>query len=222
MKQRLDRETVALRVARDLPDGAIVNLGVGIGGTACNYISEGKTILFQSENGLLGFGTAFREDEMDQADLNLVNAQSQFVRFKPGMSVFDSGLSFDMIIGGHIDITVLGAYEVSEKGDLANWVKGGGPPFVGGGMDLAFGAKRVWVAMQHTTKGGEPKIVKKCSKPLTRKECVSLIVTDLAVIDVTPKGLLLKEIAPGWTVEEVQALTEPRLVVSEHLKEIEL
>jgi len=222
MKQGLDNETIALRVAREFFDGAVVNLGIGIGGLAADFIPEGRTILFHTENGLLGFGPHLREDEMNQADVFLTDAQARFVKPAPGMSVFDHATSFGMIRGGHIDISVLGAFQVSEHGDLANWATREGKGVIGGGMDLAVGAKRLIVAMKHVTKTGELKIVRECSYLLTGKECVNLIVTDLAVIEVTEEGLLLKEIAPGWTVEEIQAVTEPKLKVATVLKPIEL
>lgn len=222
MKNRLDRETIALRVAREYPDGAVVNLGIGIGAISSELVSEDRTVFFMSENGILGFGKALRQDEMNKADACLISASGNFVVPKPGMSVFDSAEAFAMIRGGHIDITVLGAYQVSEKGDLANWIGPDGLPSVGGAMDLAAGAGQIWVAMEHTTKDGKPKIVKQCSIPLTRKECVSLIFTDLAVIEVTKEGLLLREAAPGWTPEEIQSLTEPKLTIRGRLKEMQL
>ncbi|MBI2847438.1 MAG: CoA transferase subunit B [Chloroflexi bacterium] len=221
MKARLDRETIAMRVAREFKDGDFVNLGIGIPTLASNYIPEGRTVIFHTENGALGFGPIAVE-EKDQ-DIDLINAGGQFVTPLPGMSFFDSAISFAMIRGGHVDITVLGAMQVSEKGDLANWMfpeRGIGN--IGGAMDLAVGAKKVIVAMEHNDKNGKYKIAKRCTYPLTAKECVNLIVTDLAVMEVTPKGLLLKEIAPGWTPQEVQTCTEPRLILSPELKEIEL
>jgi len=221
MKPKLERETIALRVARELFDGAVVNLGGGIPTLASNFIPEGKMVIFHSENGMLGFGPV--EYEEGKQSVYLMNASGQLVTPKPGMCFFDHAMSFAMIRGGHIDITVLGALQVSEKGDLANWMiperKVG---VIGGGMDLAFGCKRVIVAMEHTTPKSELKILKECSYPLTAPNCVDLIVTDLAVIEVTKEGLLLKEIAPGWKVKEVQAVTEPKLIVDEDLKEIML
>jgi 3-oxoacid CoA-transferase subunit B len=221
MKQRLDRNTIAMRAAKELKDGDYANLGRGIPSLCALYIPEG--VIFQSENGLLGYGPLVREDEIEKAELYYVDAGGRFLTPAPGMAVFDVVTSFVMISSGRL-ITILGALEVSEKGDLANWNAGtdalGGT--IGGGMDLAVGAKRVIIAMEHTTKEGKPKIVKECNYPLTAKECIDLIVTDLAVIDVAPEGLLLREVAPGWTAEEVQALTEPRLIVAEDIKEIEL
>ena len=220
MKISLDEQTIALRAAKEFHDGALVNLGYGMPGLCANFIPEGRAVFFQSENGVLGYGQLAPDEEKDY---ELINACDQPVTRQPGMCFFDSGISFDMIRGGHIDIVVLGAYQVSERGDLANWGRPGRPAAgMGGAMDLAVGAKKVLVTMMHTTKDGAPRIVKKCTYPLTAKECVSTIFTDIAVIDVTPKGLVLKEIAPGWTAEEIQAVTEPTLVISSELKEIEL
>jgi len=220
MKMRLDEQTIALRAAKEFQDGDVVNLGYGMPGLCANFIPEGRTVFFQSENGVLGYGELAPDEEKDY---ELINACDQPVTRQPGMCFFDSGISFDMIRGGHIDIVVLGAYQVSEKGDLANWGRPGRPATgMGGAMDLAIGAKRVIVTMIHTTKDGEPRIIKQCSYPLTAKECVNTIFTDIAVIEVTPGGLVLQEIAPGWSVEEVQELTEPKLIVASDLKEIEL
>ncbi|HJX13301.1 MAG TPA: 3-oxoacid CoA-transferase subunit B [Dehalococcoidales bacterium] len=220
MKERLDEPTIALRAAREFADGSVVNLGYGMPGLCANLIPEGRTVYFQSENGMLGFG-GLADDE--EKDYELINASDQPVRPLPGMSFFDSAQSFDMIRGGHIDTVVLGAYQVSEKGDLANWGRPGRPATgMGGGMDLAVGAKRTIVTMLHTTREGGPRIVKECTYPLTARGCVSLIITDIAVIEVTGEGLLLREVAPGWTVPEVQALTEARLTPAADLKEIEL
>jgi 3-oxoacid CoA-transferase subunit B len=220
MKSRLDEQTIALRAARELPDGSVVNLGYGMPGLCANLIPEERTIYFQSENGMLGYGNLVTDEAKDY---ELINASDQPVTPLPGMCFFDSAASFDMIRGGHIDIVVLGAYQVSEKGDLANWGRPGRPATgMGGGMDLAAGAKKVIVTMLHTTKTGEPRIVKDCSYPLTARRCVSTIITDLAFIEVTGDGLFLKEIAPGWTVPEVQELTEARLTPAADLKEMEL
>jgi len=220
VKERLDRETIAMRIAKELRDGYYVNLGIGIPTLVSDFIPEGRTIIFQAENGILGYGALATEEERDA---DLINAGGQPVTLVPGASFFHHADSFAMIRGGHIDLTVLGGYQVSEKGDLANWMvpwrKAGS---IGGAMDLVSGAKRVIVAMEHTTKDGEPKIVKECTYPLTGKECVDLVVTDLAVIEVTKEGLLLKEYAPGFSVEEIQAVTEPKLKIAEDLKEIEL
>ncbi len=221
MKERLDEQTMALRVAREFQDGMVVNLGFGIPTQAANFIPEGKEILFHAENGCLGFGpTPTREEDQD---FNLVNATGQFATPKLGMSFFDHAESFSMIRGRHIDLCVLGGLQVSEKGDLANFViPGREPGNIGGGMDLAFGAARLIVVMTHTTRDNQPKVLKQCTYPLTAPSCVDLVVTDIAVIEVIPEGLLLKETAPGWTAEEVQALTEPKLKIAKDLKTMEL
>ncbi len=220
MKERLDEQTVAMRAAREFFDGAVVNLGYGMPGLCANLVPEGRSVFFQAENGVMGYGAFAAEEEKDY---ELINASDQPVTPLPGMCFFDSAASFDMIRGGHIDIVVLGAYQVSENGDLANWGRPGRPATgMGGGMDLAAGAKRVIVTMLHTTREGEPRIVRQCSYPLTAQRCVSLIITDLAVIEVTKSGLVLRELAPGWTFPEVQALTEAALTPADDLKEIEL
>ena len=220
-KPRLDRETIAMRVARELQDGNVVNLGIGIPTMVPSYIPPGKEVLFHSESGVLNYGPVIAD--VEEMDLNLINAGGEFITPKPGMAFFHSADAFAMMRGGHIDVTVLGALQVSEKGDLANWMlpeRGIGN--VGGAMDLVAGAKRVIITMEHTDKDGRPKVLKECSYPLTRKVCIDLIVTDIAVLKVTGEGLVLKEVAPGWTAEEVQALTEPKLIISPDLKEIEL
>ncbi len=220
MKTRLDEQTIVLRAAREFFNGAVVNLGYGMPGLCANFIPEGRAVFFQSENGVLGYGNLSTDAEKD---FDLINASDQPVTRLPGMSFFDSAASFDMIRGGRIDIVVLGAYQVSEKGDLANWGRPGRPATgMGGGMDLAVGAKKVIITMLHTTKEGAPRIVKKCSYPLTAKQCVSLIITDLAVIEVTAEGLVLKETAPGWTFREIQELTDAKLVPAANIKEIAL
>ncbi len=219
-KERLDREVIAMRVAKELPDGAFVNLGIGIPTLVSNYIPEGQVVYYHSESGVLNCGPLADEGE---EDIDLINAGGQFLKPMPGMSFFSSAEAFAMIRGGHIDVTVLGALQVSETGDLANWMlpeRGIGN--IGGAMDLAVGAKKVIVAMEHTDRNGAAKIVRKSSYPPTGLGCVSLIVTDLAVIEVTESGLELKETAPGWTAEEVQELTEPQLILAPDLKEIEL
>lgn len=221
MKERLGREIIALRAAREFPDGAVVNLGGGIPTLAANFVPEGRTVIFQSENGALGFGPVPGNDADTHA--HMLGASGVPFTLQPGMCFFDHATSFAMIRGGHIDITVLGALQVSEKGDLANWTfprRGLGN--IGGGMDLAFGCPKVIVTMEHVSHKGELKILTECTYQLTAPRCVSIIVTDIAVIEVTEAGLVLKEFAPGWTVEEVQALTEPRLIIDAHVKEIEL
>jgi len=220
-KFRMDEQTMAFRVAKEFQTGMVVNLGVGIGTQCMNYVPEGREVIFHAENGALGLGPIVSSPE--EADINLFNAGGQPVRRQPGMSFFSHDESFVMIRGKHIDMVVLGAMEVSEKGDLANWaLPGRGLGNIGGSMDLALGAKKVVIVMTHTTKDGKPKILKKCSLPLTAPQCVKLIVTDIAVIEVTEEGLVLKEVAPGWTAAEIQELTEPKLIVAPDLKEIEL
>jgi len=220
-KYRMDEQTMALRVAKEFQDGMVINLGVGIGTQCINYVPEGREVLFQIENGALGFGPIVSSP--DEADIDLLIPGMQSVYRMKGMSFFSQDESFAMIRGKHIDMVVLGAMEVSEKGDLANWaLPGRGLGNIGGSMDLALGAKKVVVIMTHTTKSGKPKILKKCTLPLTAPECVKLIVTDIAVIEVTSQGLVLKEVVPGWTVEEIQALTEPKLIIAPDLKEVEL
>jgi 3-oxoacid CoA-transferase B subunit len=221
MKERLDRQTIALRVAKEFEDGAVVNLGGGIPALAANFVPEGRTVVFHAENGALGFG-GVPGSRAEEKPYYLGANGIPFVPL-PGASFFHHADSFAMIRGGHIDVTVLGALQVSEKGDLANWTfpqRGLGN--IGGAMDLAAGCKKVIVAMEHVTPKGQKKILAKCSYPLTAARCVRLIVTDIAVIQVTPEGLVLAETAPGWCAGDVQALTEPRLFISPTLKEIEL
>lgn len=224
MRERLSREAIAMRIAKELFDGAVVNLGIGIPTLVSSFVPEGMTVIYHTENGALGFGPVVTAEEMkEKADIDLVNASGQYITPLPGMCFFHHADSFAMIRGGHIDITVLGVLQVSEKGDLANWMfPGRGVGNIGGGMDLAFNARRVIVATEHTTKDGKPKIVRECSVPLTAPECVDLIVTDIAVIEVRDKHLFLRELAPDWTVDEVQELTEPALTVAPELREIEL
>lgn len=223
-KERLSREAIAMRIAREFFDGAVVNLGIGIPTLCSSFVPEGMQVAYHTENGALGFGKVVTQDDMAAyADIDLTNAGGQYVYPKPGMCFFSHADSFMMIRGGRIDISVLGVLEVSEKGDLANWMfPGRGVGNIGGGMDLAFCSKRIIGATEHTTKDNKPKIVKQCSIPLTAPRCMDMIVTDIAVIKFTPGGLLLKEVAPGWTPDDVQELTEPRLIISEELKEMEL
>lgn len=217
----LSRELIALRVARELRDGMVVNLGIGIPTLVSDFIPDGVTVIFQAENGILGYGATTADE--NEIDWDLINAGGQPVTLLKGASFFHSADSFCMIRGGHVDLTALGALQVSEKGDLANWmVPARGMGSIGGAMDLAVGARRVVVAMEHTTKTGEPRIVKTCSYPLTAVGAVDLIVTNLAAIQVTPAGLVLKELAYGVSPEYVQSLTEPILIPAPDLREMDL
>jgi 3-oxoacid CoA-transferase subunit B len=214
------RELIARRVAQEMKDGYYVNLGVGIPTLVPSYLPPGVEVILQSENGMLGIGPYPYEGEEDP---DLINAGKEPVTEIPGCSYFSSADSFAMIRGGHIDVSVLGALQVDEKGSLANWaVPGKMLKGMGGAMDLVAGTKRVIIAMEHATKDGEPKIMKKCTLPLTGVEVVDLIVTDLAVIEVTRQGLLLREVAAGMTPEAVQKLTEATLRVAPDLKTISL
>jgi 3-oxoacid CoA-transferase B subunit len=222
MKQKLDEDTMAMRAAKELKDGDCANLGFGLPTLCALYVPQG--IRFEAEAGILGYGHLVQGDEAEKADWHYIDASGRFVTPAPGMACFNVVDSFIMIRSGRL-ISIMGGFQVSEKGDLANWNTGSGAlgGTVGGAMDLAVGSKRVIIMMQHTTKDGKPKIVKKCSYPITAKECVDLIVTDLAVIEVIPKkGLRLQEVAPGWTPKEIQALTEARLIIPRDVKEIEL
>ena len=218
---RLDDQAIALVAAKLFKDGMVVNLGAGLPVRCSNAVLPDREVIFHAENGVLGYGEIITDAE--HADLTLLNASGFAVARRPGMSLTDHCESFAMIHGGHIDLSVLGALEVSETGDLANWMTPGGVGgVIGGAMDLAFCAKRVFALMAHTTDDGRPKIVRRCNLPLTAPACVNLIITDIAMIAVTPDGLVLKEVAPGWTPDEVQALTEPVLRVAPDLREMDL
>lgn len=209
--QRLSRDDIARRVARDIPEGAYVNLGIGLPTRIANYLDADNEIFLHSENGLLGMGPA---PEPADRDADLINAGKEFVTLLTGGSYFHHGDSFTMMRGGHIDICVLGAFQVAANGDLANWHTGAPDaiPAVGGAMDLAIGAKNVFVMMEHLTKSGESKIVERCSYPLTGIACVDRIYTDLAVIDVTADGLAVREMVAGMDFGELQKLTAAPLI----------
>jgi 3-oxoacid CoA-transferase B subunit len=220
-KPRLTREQIAQRAARELTDGAYVNLGWGIPNLIADYLPKDLTVYFHSENGILGMG---RRAKAGEEDFDLVDAMKVPVTLIPGASFFHQADAHLMSRGGHLDVAVLGGFQVSEKGDLANWKIPGskGSGGIGGAMDIAAGAKNLIVCMEHNTKDGAPKIVKKCTYPLTGIECTNTVVTDLAVIDVTPEGLVLREVAPGWTAEEVQACTEAKLIARGNVSEMKL
>ncbi|MBT8570919.1 CoA transferase subunit B [Polynucleobacter paneuropaeus] len=212
--QRLTREQIVQRVAQDIPEGSYVNLGIGLPTKIANYLNADKEIFLQSENGVLGMGPAPAKGDEDP---DLINAGKEFITLLKGGSYFHHGDSFTMMRGGHIDICVLGAFQVAQNGDLANWHTGSPDaiPAVGGAMDLAIGARNVFVTMEHVTKNGEAKIVEKCTYPLTGMGCVNRIYTDLAVIDVTPNGLVVSEMVPGLTLGELQKLTDAPLSIAQ-------
>jgi 3-oxoacid CoA-transferase subunit B len=206
------RETIARRVAQELRDGMYVNLGIGLPTRVPNYLAPGMEVIMQSENGMLGVGQYPYEGE---EDADIINAGKETVTELPGTSYVSSAASFGMIRGGHIDVTILGALEVDEKGNLANWaIPGKMLKGMGGAMDLVAGAKRVIVAMEHSTKEGKPKIMTRCRLPLTGVGVVNLIVTELGVMEVTPKGLVVRELSPGVTMDDIQKATEAKLLTS--------
>lgn len=217
MVQGLTRELIAMRVAQELRPGMVVNLGIGLPTLVPNVAPPG--IFFQAENGVLGYGAIIEED--DRFDADIINASGQPVELMPGASFFSSDQSFAMIRGGHIDVAILGGMQVSERGDLANWMvpaRGGGS--IGGAMDLAVGARRLIVAMEHTTRHGEPRILPACTYPLTARAAVHAIITDLAVLHVTPDGLVLSEVAPGITLDDVRDRTRARLLIADDCREM--
>ncbi len=220
MESGLSREVIAMRVAKEFKKGYVVNLGIGLPTMVADFVPPELDITLHAENGVAGYGRIATDAEIDP---DLVNPGSQPIVLNPGAAFFDSVEAFSMIRGGHIDCVVLGAFQVSEKGDLANWMtnerKVGS---IGGSMDFVGVVGKTIAAMEHTSRSGEMRIVKECTHPLTGRRVVNLIITNLAVIEVTPEGLLLKEVAPSFTPEEIQAVTGPRLIVSRELKEMTL
>ena len=219
-KERLDRAIIAMRVAKELPPGACVNLGIGIPTLVSMFVDDESVVFYHSESGVLNCGPLAEEGS---EDIDLINAGGQFLQQVPGMAYFSSADAFAMIRGGHVDVTVLGAHQVSATGDLANWMlpeRGVGN--IGGAMDLAAGAEKVIVAMEHNDRSGNPKVVEECDFPLTGRGCVSLVVTDVAVLEPTQDGMVLREAAPGWTAEDVQAVTGARLIVPDLVGEYEV
>jgi len=216
-KPRLERQAMCDRLAMEFQDEWIVNLGVGMPTLCSNYIDPNKEIIFHSENGVIGYGPLAIEG---QEDKHLVNAGGQKVTAVPGMAIVHHADSFALIRGGMVDVTVMGAYEVSENGDFANWRiptrKGGG---IGGAMDLAACAKRVFIAMEHTTRDGSPRLLRKCNLPVTAPAAVKLLATDLGLFEITPAGFLVREYAPGWSLEDIQLLTEATLTLADDAKE---
>ncbi|MBO7200939.1 MAG: CoA transferase subunit B [Bacteroidales bacterium] len=212
------RNFIARRAAKELKDGDVVNLGIGLPTAIPNFLPQGVNVILQSENGLIGMGPTPEEGKENPF---YTNAGGGFITTTEGASSFDSATSFGIIRGGHVDVSILGAMQVDEQGDLANWmIPGKKTPGMGGAMDLLVGAKKVILAMEHTAKGS-PKILKKCTLPLTAKGQVNMIITEMGVMEITPKGIVLKEINPEFTVEQVQAVTEAQLIIDENLKSIE-
>lgn len=213
------REVIAKRAAKELHDGDVVNLGIGIPTLIPNYLPEGVTVTLQTENGAMGMGPT---PEEGMEDKNLINAGGGAITLLPGACTFDSATSFAIIRGGHVNVSFLGALQVDEKGNLANWIiPGKMAPGMGGAMDLVVGAKRVILTMEHTQKGA-PKILKECTLPLTAAGQVNMIITEMGVMDITPEGIVLKEIHPEFTVEQVQAATEAKLIISPDLKPMDI
>ncbi len=209
------REVIAKRAAKELHDGDVVNLGIGIPTMIPNYLPQGVTVTLQTENGAMGMGPTPAEGKEDK---NMINAGGGYITLNPGACTFDSATSFAIIRGGHVNVSFLGALQVDEKGNLANWIiPGKMAPGMGGAMDLVVGAKRVILTMEHTQKG-TPKILKQCTLPLTAAGQVNMIITEMGVMDITPEGIVLKEIHPEFTVEQVQAATEAKLIVAPDLK----
>ena len=219
-KVRLTKEDVARCVAREIPDGAVVNLGIGIPTLVAQHVARGREVIFHSENGIIGMGPPAPPGE---ADRNVIDASKRAVTLVDGASIVDHATSFAIVRGGYIDVAVLGAFQVSQHGDIANWRRpGDAVPGVGGAMDLCSGAKRVVVAMTHAEPSGAPKFVAACTYPLTARRAVKTVYTDLAVIDILGDGLHLRELAPGWTIEEVRALTGATLHAGHAVPEISL
>lgn len=215
----LNKEQIAQRIARELKDGYYVNLGIGIPTLVANYIPEGVNVVLQSENGLLGMGPFPFEGE---EDADMINAGKQTITKLPGSAIFDSAMSFGMIRAGKVDLTVLGAMEVADNGDIANWkIPGKMVKGMGGAMDLVAAAKNIIVAMQHTNKAGESKLLRECTLPLTGVRCISKVVTDLGVFEINENGFLCVEYAPGVTIEEIKAKTEGRLTIADNVKEVQ-
>ena len=213
------REVIAKRAAKELHDGDVVNLGIGIPTMIPNYLPAGVEVVLQTENGAMGMGPTPAEG---QEDKNLINAGGGFITLNPGACSFDSATSFAIIRGGHVNVSFLGALQVDEKGNLANWIiPGKMAPGMGGAMDLVVGARRVILTMEHTQKGA-PKILKECTLPLTAAGQVNMIITEMGVMDITPEGIVLKEIHPEFTVEDVQAATEAKLIISPDLKPMDI